>query len=203
MRTAAFTIGVVGCLVGCGTGVLATVPYLTPPGTSDGATGFGAMHRSIVEAVREQRGQREAASPIALTTSDGGGLALKSVKARGVIEGPLAVTELRLVFQNPEKRRREGRFTSALPDGAAISRFAMMIQNRWMEGEVVARPVAREVYESHLRPQRDPALLERDAGNVVGARVFPIEPHEQKELIVTYAQEVSATRPYRLHLAGL
>jgi hypothetical protein len=192
----------------CSFGPVASVPYVTPPPSSDDATGFGGMRRAlaVLHAGEAARGRREkpAASPIGLTTSDGNGLVLAALTARGVIDGPLAVTELHLVFDNPEDRQREGRFQIALPDGAAVSRLAMTVGTRWMESEVVPRPRAREVYETYLRPMpKDPALLERAAGNVFTARIFPIQPKERKELIITYSQPVSAAHPYRLHLAGL
>jgi hypothetical protein len=190
-------------LSSCRGGSLASSSYVTPPASVSESTSFGGMDRALTALRERGRADDTPPPPIALTASDGGGLAMRSLKARAVIDGPLAVTELTMTFHNTENRRREGRFTIALPDGAAVSRLGMMIRGSMMEGEVVPRARAREVYESHLRPQRDPALLERDAGNVFGARVFPIEPHEKKQLVVTYAQEVSATRPYRLHLAGL
>jgi len=59
------------------------------------------------------------AAPISLTASDGTGLELVEIDARAVLEGPLAFTELRLSFRNPQRRRLEGRFSITLPDGAA------------------------------------------------------------------------------------
>jgi hypothetical protein len=187
-RNAVITVAVAAC----STNPFASATYLVPPLSSDGATGFGGMNRALRE-LRQQHAEHRPKAPIALSTTDGNGLVLRSVRAHAVIDGPLALTELELAFDNPEDRVREGRFTIALPDGASISRLAMMIRDQWMEGEVVRRLQARQVYETHLRPVRDPALLERDAGNVFSARVFPIEPRARKRLIVTYAQEVSAT----------
>lgn len=69
--------------------------------------------------------------PVALTTSDGTGLALVSYEARAVIDGPLAFTELTLRFRNPRAERVEGRFVVSLPFGAAVSRLAMRIGDRW------------------------------------------------------------------------
>src|SRR5438552_16509525 len=53
--------------------------------------------------------------PVSLTGSDGTGLHLVSLTARGVVEDPLAFTELPLVFRNPTPRQIEGRFEIALP----------------------------------------------------------------------------------------
>jgi tetratricopeptide (TPR) repeat protein len=147
---------------------------------------------------------RDLPVPIALTGSDGSGLVLQKLSARAVLEGPLAFTELHLTFHNPEDRRREGRFSITLPTGAAVSRFAMKNAGGWMEGEVVERRKAQQVYEDFLHRRQDPALLEQDAGNTFAARVFPIEPNADKELILSFSQELVDPRAsYALPLAGL
>jgi hypothetical protein len=149
-------------------------------------------------------GEKAERAPISLTASDGSGLTLVSVEARAVIEDPLAFTELHLKFHNPEPRRREGRFEIALPPGAAVSRFAMRIDDEYQEGEVVERRRAQAVYEDFLHRKQDPALLEHDAGNEFAARVFPIEPNADKELIISYSQELERRdTPYALFVQGL
>lgn len=144
--------------------------------------------------------------PMSLTAGDGSGLELRSVSGTVVVEDPVAFTELRLVFHNPQRRRREGRFEVDLPPEAAFSRLAMKIGGSWMEGEIVERAKARRTFETfvHQRPRVDPALLEKAAANRVSARVFPIEPLADKEIIVSYSQPlIGAHGGYRLPLAGL
>jgi Vault protein inter-alpha-trypsin domain len=97
------------------------------------------------------------AAPIQLTASDGTGLRLTSLAARAVVEAPLAFTEIKLTFQNPEDRVLEGNFSVTLPPGASISRFAMRIGDLWQEGEVVERTRARAAYEDFLHRRQDPA----------------------------------------------
>ena len=145
-----------------------------------------------------------ARAPVQLTASDGTGLRLVSMKARGVVDAPLAFTELHLTFENPTDRQIEGRFEIEMPPHAAISRFSMKVHGSWQEGEVVERQAARVAYEDFLHRKQDPALLENNAGNSFSARVFPIAPRERKELIVSYSQELpSSAEPYRLMLRGL
>ena len=142
--------------------------------------------------------------PMTLTGSDGTGLTLVSLDAKAVVEGPLAFTELKLTFKNPENRRREGRFAITLPASASISRFAMKIHGAWMEGEVVEKQRARRIYEDFLHRRQDPAILEQDAGNTFRARVFPIEANESKELIVSYSHTLTdKSSAYTLPLRGL
>jgi len=142
--------------------------------------------------------------PISLTASDGAGLELVSLAAEAAIDDPLAFTELHLTFRNPENRVREGRFRVTLPAGATISRFAMRMGDRWQEGEVVEQQAARVAYEDFLHHKQDPALLEAEAGNEFSARVFPIPAAATKEIVISYAQELTrAGEPYRLPLRGL
>ena len=149
--------------------------------------------------------QGEHASPlVSLKAGDGTDLHLRKMDARVVVHEPLAFTELRLEFENPTERRLEGRFQVVLPSGAAISRFAMVIGEKWQEGEVVEIKAARRAYEDFLHQRQDPALLEQDAGNRFRARVFPIEARGRKKMIVSYSEELSdSSKPYRLPLAGI
>ncbi|MEK7859684.1 MAG: VIT domain-containing protein [Elusimicrobiota bacterium] len=161
----------------------------------------GVLTASGLTPVRQDGGS---SSPLSLTASDGTGLRLKGLKARAVLRGPLAFTELRLTFENPQARVLEGRFRLVLPQGASVSRFAMRQEARWQEGEVVELQKARAAYEDFLHRRQDPALLEKGAGNEFTARVFPIPAHGVKELIVSYSQELAgAAEPYILSLRGL
>ncbi|WP_433931424.1 AgmX/PglI C-terminal domain-containing protein [Sorangium cellulosum] len=147
--------------------------------------------------------RRAEAPPIRLTAADGTGLRLVALTGRAVIEAPLAFTELRLTFENPEDRVLEGTFSVTLPPRASLGRLAMRIGDRWQEGEVVERERAREAYEDFLHRKQDPALLEQAAGNQVSARVFPIPARGVKEIVVAYSQELGPDAPFAVPLRGL
>ena len=146
----------------------------------------------------------EDSTPLSLTASDGTGLLLTAMRARVHIQDPLALTELTLTFDNPEDRELEGRFAITLPPGAAVSRFAMKIGDRWQEGEVVEKQRARRIYEDFLHRAQDPALMEKAPGNHFTARVYPIPPRASKKIRISWSQELpSAELPYTLFLRGL
>jgi hypothetical protein len=145
--------------------------------------------------------QREPIAPWSLTASDGSGLQLVSVDARAVIEGPLAFTELHLKFKNPEPREREGTFSITLPARAAVSRFAMFEDGHYKEAEVVAKALARRAYDDALHAGIDPAILEKGAGNQFTAKVYPIGASSDKEIVLSYSQELTGVG-YVLPLAG-
>ncbi len=147
-----------------------------------------------------------AVSPITFADPDGQELILEELSARTAIHGMLSLTELELRFRNPRAARIEGRFTATLPADAAISRFAKEVNGHLMEGEVVERLRANQVYEQFLHQMRDPALLEQDQGNRFSARIFPIEPNAPVRLILSYTQLLplrDGMRTYTLPLRGL
>ncbi len=143
-------------------------------------------------------------APVSLTASDGTGLTLVRLQVRGVVNDPLAFTELSMVFENPLARVIEGQFKVTLPPGATVSRFAMKTDGRWQEGEVVERQAARRAYEDFLHRRQDPALLEQSGGNEFTAKVFPIPAKGQKEVVLSYSHElVQRTAAYVVPLKGL
>src|SRR6059058_5078152 len=150
--------------------------------------------------------QVAAVAPISLSDADGQDLVLEELSARTAIQGMLSLTELDLRFRNPKARRIEGRFSCTLPANAAISRFAKEVNGQLMEGEVVERLRANQVYEQFLHQMRDPALLEQDQGNRFSARIFPIEANASTRLVLSYSMVLpmeGGVRRYTLPLRGM
>lgn len=147
-----------------------------------------------------------AVAPVTFADADGQELVLEELSARVAIHGMLSLTELEFRFRNPQERRIEGRFTCTLPPNAAISRFAKEVNGQLMEGEVVERLRANQVYEQFLHQMRDPALLEQDQGNRFSARIFPIEAKAPVRLVLSYTTLLplrDGVRTYSLPLRGL
>ncbi len=204
-------LGVFGALaMACGGTAGPGNPHRPPPspeyrGPGVQSPSFGtATSAPVLEAAMHYPAMEIAAEPpVSLTAPDGTGLALETLHARAVVDGPLAFTEMHLVFRNPSDRVIEGRFQITLPDAAAISRFAMKIDGGWMEAEVVEKMAARQAYEDFLHRRTDPALLESAGGNQFRARIFPIPANGEKHIILSYSQDLpSSDEPYRLPLVG-
>jgi len=104
------------------------------------------------------------------------------------IRDQIARTTIEESFVNHTNSRLEGIFHFPLPQDASISGFGMWIGNELVEADVVEKQRAREIYETILRERRDPGLLEWTSGNLFKARVFPIEPHSEKRVKITYTQ---------------
>ena len=75
---------------------------------------------------------------MSLTASDGSGLRLVSLHANAVVDDPLAVTDLELTFHNPSREVIEGKFELALPPGASITKFSMLVGDAWQEGAILS-----------------------------------------------------------------
>jgi len=144
-----------------------------------------------------------AGPPLKLTAADGTGLELVKLESKATVQGPLAFTELHLTFNNGQNRVLEGHFEITLPEGAALSRLAMLNPQGWQEGEVVEKQRARVAYEDALHVRQDPALLEQSAGNKFQCRIFPIGANANKEIILSYSQELAPNQAYQLPLTGL
>ncbi|TWT55398.1 Vault protein inter-alpha-trypsin [Thalassoglobus neptunius] len=104
------------------------------------------------------------------------------------IRDQIARTTIEETFVNHTNARLEGKFRFPLPQDASISGFGMWIHGELIEADIVEKQRAREIYETILREKRDPGLLEWTGGNIFQARVFPIEPHSEKRIKITYTQ---------------
>jgi tetratricopeptide (TPR) repeat protein len=104
------------------------------------------------------------------------------------IRDQIARTVIEESFVNHTSTQLEGVFHFPLPADASISDFGMWIGEELVQADVVEKQRAREIYETILREQRDPGLLEWTAGNLFKARVFPIFPQAEKRVTITYTQ---------------
>ena len=104
------------------------------------------------------------------------------------IKDQIAVTSVKQEFYNPNPQRLEGTFLFPVPKGAQIKKFAMEIDGKPVEAELMASDKARGIYEDIVRKLKDPALLEYSGQDVFKVRIFPIEPRSKKRVSVSYTQ---------------
>jgi hypothetical protein len=100
--------------------------------------------------------------------------------------GAMARYEVEHVFFNPTEQQLEGTFRFPLPSGSIVTGLALEIDGKLMDGEMLERERAREIYEEIVDNMRDPALLEWEAGQTFKLRVFPIQPGERKRVVMRY-----------------
>jgi Ca-activated chloride channel family protein len=119
-------------------------------------------------------------------------LPIKSINIDTRINGQVATTHLEQVFRNDTPYTLEGTYFFPIPETASIVEFAIWENGRKLVGEVRTREEARRIYEEIVRRQRDPGLLEYVGKNLFQASIFPIPPHSDKKLELTYTQVLKA-----------
>jgi ferric-dicitrate binding protein FerR (iron transport regulator) len=108
------------------------------------------------------------------------------------IEDGFARTTIDQTYFNEESTQLEGTFHFPLPADATLSRLAMYVNGTLMEGGMAERDHARNTFEQIRYTRRDPALLEWVDGSTFKMRVFPLEPRQEKRIILSYTQRLAA-----------
>ncbi|MEP6818466.1 MAG: VIT and VWA domain-containing protein [bacterium] len=137
--------------------------------------------------------------PITLPRS----LPIKSIRIDTKISSQVATTHVEQIFRNDTDATLEGTYFFPIPEQASITEFAIWDGDRRLVGEVRSREEARRIYDEIVRRQRDPGLLEYAGKDLFQASIFPIPPHSDKKLEITYSQVLraeSGTVAYRYPL---
>lgn len=119
-------------------------------------------------------------------------LPIKSINIETKINGQVATTHLEQIFRNDTNATLEGTYLFPIPESASIVEFAIWDGNNRLVGEVRSREEARRIYDEIVRRQRDPGLLEYAGKDLFQASIFPIPPHSDKKLELTYTQVLKA-----------
>jgi len=119
-------------------------------------------------------------------------LPIKSIKIDTKISSQVATTHVEQVFRNDTPATLEGTYLFPIPEAASIAEFAIWDGDKRLVGEVRTREEARRIYDEIVRRQRDPGLLEYAGKDLFQASIFPILPHSDNKLEITYTQVVRA-----------
>lgn len=128
-----------------------------------------------------------------------GDLALTSVSVDARVEGAMAYTSVEHVFRNNTGRVLEGTFDFPMPERTTVMGLAMNIGPEMMEGALIERQWAKEIFQGYVdrwknrRILQDPALLEWDGGTMFKLRIFPIEAHGYKRVVLRYLSPLTKT----------
>lgn len=124
--------------------------------------------------------------PVPIRVSDQ--VQLKLYQVTVTIQDQVATTHVEQTYFNQGPTPVEGTYLLPLPEQAAIGEFNMVVDGRTFEGQIMRKEEARAIYESIVRQQRDPALLEYIGRDLFQARIFPIPPGGERKIELTYSQ---------------
>jgi ferric-dicitrate binding protein FerR (iron transport regulator)/predicted Zn-dependent protease len=147
---------------------------------------MAAAESPLVPASRFDGGALVAVDP----TGQEAKLALRKYHIDVHVEDGFARTTIDQTYFNFHPWRLEGTFYFPLPPDASLSRLAMYVDGKLMEGGMAERDYARAVYERIVSSQRDPALLEWVDGSTFKMRVFPLEGRQEKRIVLSYTQRL-------------
>ncbi len=117
-----------------------------------------------------------------------GGFILDSHAINVDIKDAASETRVEQVFFNPNPYPLEAVYLFPVPAGASISRLTMTDGDKLMEAKILPADEARRIYESIVRRQRDPALLEMLGSRLVRLRIFPIPPNGKRKISLRYSE---------------
>ena len=104
------------------------------------------------------------------------------------IDGQMATTHIDQSFYNPTNRQLEGYYLFPVPKGAVLKDFTIFINGKETPAELLDAKKAREIYEDIVRKMKDPALLEYNELGLFKVRIYPIEPHSEKKVTMSYRE---------------
>lgn len=132
---------------------------------------------------------------------------LVSQRVTAVVEDGLARTTVRQSFRSAAEAPLEAVWTFPVPDGAALVDVAMETDGKRFEGLLAERRTARRAYDSLVRRNIDPALVEQVGRNAFRMSVFPVVRDKETVVECTWVEACPLVRGehryvYPLALAG-
>jgi len=143
------------------------------------------------------------AQSIPTLNAEDGDLKLSSLKIDVQVVGNIATTTYDMLFYNSTDRILEGQLSFPLGQNQNVTRFALAINNKLREAVVVEKELGRVVFETTVRQNIDPALLEKTKGNNYKARIYPIEPNSTKRVVLAYEQQLIYSKNAHQYLLPL
>jgi len=121
---------------------------------------------------------------------DRGGFAVDRTRSEVLvrIDGRVAQIEVSEWFVNRGRRLAEGDYLYPLPGEAVFQGFSLFQGETELRGEIMDAERARHIYEEIVRKRADPALIELAGHGLLRARIFPIQPGEERRVTLRYTQ---------------
>ena len=109
-----------------------------------------------------------------------------SSEVKAELVGRAVRYEVSETFLNRGATVGEADYVFPLPAGAAFEALQLSINGEMVSGETLPADRARQVYEDIVRRMRDPALVEWMGAGMLRTRIFPIQPGEEKRVVVRF-----------------
>ncbi len=119
-----------------------------------------------------------------------GELPLEHTYVEITISGNLQRATVRQVYGNPYDEPIEAVYTFPLPQSGAVDRMNMWIGDRFIEGKIHERDLARQIYEQAIESGQTASLLEQERPNIFTQSVGNILPGDSIVIEISYVAPV-------------
>lgn len=113
---------------------------------------------------------------------------IKELTVQARIVEQVARVQVTQSFVNTGSRQMEVSFVFPLPYDGAIDQLTFMVDGKEYPGKLMPAKDARAVYESYVRRNQDPALLEWIGTGMFKTSVFPVPPGAERKVTLRYNQ---------------
>ncbi len=119
-----------------------------------------------------------------------GELPLERTQVEIIISGNLQRATVRQIYGNPYDDPIEAVYTFPLPQNGAVDRMNMWIGDRFIEGKIHERDLARQIYEQAIESGQTASLLEQERPNIFTQSVGNILPGDSIVIEISYVAPV-------------
>jgi len=113
---------------------------------------------------------------------------ISKLEVNANIKDQVAQVQVAQEFTNTGSRQMEVSFLFPLPYDGAIDSLTLMVDGKEFPAKLLPKDKAREIYESIVRSNKDPALLEWTGTGMFQTSVFPVPAGASREVNITYTQ---------------
>ncbi len=100
----------------------------------------------------------------------------------------IAKVQVSQAFVNTSSRQMEVSFIFPLPYDGAVDALTFMVDGTEYEAKLLSASEARGIYESYMRRNQDPALLEWLGHGMFKTSVFPVPAGAERKVTMKYSQ---------------
>ena len=113
---------------------------------------------------------------------------IKELAVQAKLVDQVARVQVSQSFVNTGSQQLEVSFIFPLPYDGAIDRLTLMVDGKEVPAKLLPAKQARSVYESIVRKNQDPALLEWMGTGMFQTSVFPVPPGAERKVTLNYSQ---------------
>jgi uncharacterized protein YegL len=113
---------------------------------------------------------------------------IKELRVETKVTDQIANVQVTQQFVNTGSQQMEVSFVFPLPYDGAVDRMTFLVDGKEYEAKLMDAKAARGIYESHVRANRDPALLEWMGNGLFKTSVFPVPAGANRTVTMRFSQ---------------